>query len=93
MNINKKTISKVAIVIFLIACVVSIYIMKNNIGLIEGLNFGPGQYYYTDIPNWQKYFATEHFHNGISMFIFIALFFIWGYIMYKLWIFLDKKIE
>ena len=90
---KKKIIFKISIFVFIIVCAINIYIMKNDIGLIQGLNFGPGQYYYTDIPNWQRYFVYEHFHSNVSMILLIILFFIWGYAMYRLWSFLDRVIK
>lgn len=79
------------VVIFLISVVIAIYMMANNMGQVPGIDFGPGQYYYTDIPGWQKYFLPDHYKSQTSMGTLIALFFAWGYLMYRLWVFLDNK--
>lgn len=79
------------IVIFLAAVLISVYMMSQNMGQAPGIDFGPGQYYYTDIPGWQKYFLTESYDNHVPVWVLIGLFFAWGYVMYCLWCFLDKK--
>lgn len=77
------------VVVFAIAVVVAFYMMINHMGQVPGLDFGPGQYYYTDIPNWKKYFVPDYYDNNVPMWVLMALFFIWGYIMYRVWTFLE----
>lgn len=69
-----------------------IYIMAHGIGLVNGLDFGAGAYYYADIPQFAKYVNGEHFVSKFPMGFHIALFLIWGGVMYKLWVWLDKKL-
>lgn len=88
-----KPLCIAAIVIFTITAIWAIYIMKNNIGSVDGVDFGPGQYYYTDIPNWKDYFLVDRYHSKTPMSVLIALFFIWGILMYKAWVWLDKHIK
>ena len=88
-----KIVGYTGVVIFVIAIVVAFYMMVNHMGQVPGLDFGPGQYYYTDIPNWQKYFLPDYYKNTTPMWVLIALFFIWGFLMYRLWGFLDKKLK
>jgi len=68
-----------------------IYIMSNHLGLIDGLDFGAGAYYYADIPQFSKFVDVEHYHSETPMWVLIVLFLIWGYAMYRLWTWLDKK--
>ena len=82
-----------AILIFLASCAIAIYILVNNIGQVPGIDFGPGQYYYTDIPGWQKYFLPNPYNNQVPLSILILLFFAWGFLMYRLWTYLDKKLK
>ena len=84
-----KIVGYAGVVIFAIAVVVAFYMMINHMGQVPGLDFGPGQYYYTDIPGWQKYFVPDYYDNNVPMWVLIALFFIWGFIMYRLWTFLE----
>lgn len=73
--------------------VVALGIYYINTGWIGAdIEFGSGQYYYTDIPKWQEYFMINHYSDTVSLVILIFLFFLWGFLMYKLWIWVDKKI-
>ena len=64
-----------------------------GLGLVNGLDFGAGAYYYADIPQFGKYVNGSHFHTQFPMWFHIALFLIWGGVMYKFWIWLDKKLK
>lgn len=79
-------LTMVSLGILSIAIIALFYIIHNNLGLISGLDFGPGQYYYTDLPDWQERFFGK---NSITMgtkhpLLFFIGFFIWGFICYKL---------
>ncbi len=73
------------------AVVASCWMMFRHMGLIDGLDFGCGQYYYTDIPDWQRWFSVEDFKDGIPRWVYYALFFAWGWAMYRLWAWLDSR--
>lgn len=87
-----RVICTAGIIIFIAAVIIAIYMMANNMGQAPGIDFGPGQYYYTDIPGWQKYFLPNHYDNPVPLGILIILFFVWGVLMYRLWDFLDRKL-
>jgi len=77
---------------FLVAVLgLTLYCMVNGLGLVDGLDFGAGAYYYADIPQFSKYVNSDHFFSKFPMWFHIALFLIWGAIMFKFWIWLDKK--
>lgn len=78
--------------IFIAALFVAVYMMSRNMGQAPGIDFGPGQYYYTDIPGWQKYFLVNAYDNHVPMAALIGLFFAWGYLMFRAWCFLDKHL-
>lgn len=86
-------LGKAGIVIFIIIGCISLYCMINHCGQVEGINFGPGQYYYTDIPNWRDYFLKDYYNNTTPMAVLIGLFFAWGLVMYKVWVWVDEKIK
>lgn len=88
-----KVIGWIGTIIFIIAIGISFYMMVNHMGQVPGLDFGPGQYYYTDIPNWQKYFVPDFYDNNVPMWVLIVLFFVWGFMMYRLWIFLEERFD
>lgn len=88
-NRLNKVIAAFSIVV---ACI-SVYIMVNQIGQVEGVLCGPGQYFYTDIPNWRGYFLRDYYYSPTPTIVLIAIFFAWGILMFKLWAWLDKKIK
>lgn len=67
------------------------FVMCRHLGLIDGLEFGCGQYYYTDIPDWQRYFSVERYHDHLPKALSFVLFFAWGYLMYRLWRWIDSS--
>ncbi|MEF9960746.1 MAG: hypothetical protein RR448_02530 [Niameybacter sp.] len=88
-----KVLNSIALVFFIIIIGCAIYIMKNDIGLIEGLNFGPGSYYYSDIPGWEKYFFTHKFAQDLNPLLIAGLFCGWGFLCWKAWVYLDRKFK
>lgn len=54
-------------------------------GRIPGLDFGPGQYYYTDIPDWPRYFSVPGVVDATPAWVYYALFAAWAYLAYRLW--------
>lgn len=89
-----KIILKYLWYLFIFSIVVSVIIvMYKNMGLISKFDFGAGAYYYTDIPNFEKYINNSIFKTKFSMWFLITLFLIWGVFVYKLWCYIDRKIE
>ena len=76
---------KMIAAILAVTIVVDIFIMVRRKGLIEEMDFGCGQYYYTDIPNWQHYFQGTHYESPVPLLVLVAIFFVWGWLMMKLW--------
>ncbi|BEO99631.1 hypothetical protein [Fusobacterium polymorphum] len=91
---NLKIILKYLWYLFIFSIVVSVIIvMYKNMGLISKFDFGAGAYYYTDIPNFEKYINNSIFKTKFSIWFLITLFLIWGVFVYKLWCYIDRKIE
>ena len=91
---NLKIILKYLWYLFIFSIVVSVIIvMYKNMGLISKFDFGAGAYYYTDIPNFEKYINNSIFKTKLSIWFLITLFLIWGVFVYKLWCYIDRKIE
>lgn len=88
-----KVLNVIAFIIFIVIIGAALYIMKNDIGLIEGLNFGPGSYYYSDIPGWEKYFFTHKYAHSLSPIFIVGFFAGWGFLCWKAWIYLDRKLK
>lgn len=87
-----KIIWTVFITVLSVATIATaVYIMVNGLGLVEGLDFGAGAYYYADIPEFQKYVDQDYYHTSIPMFVYILLFLGWGAVMFKLWGWLETR--
>lgn len=68
------------------------YIMGNHLGLIDSLDFGAGAYYYADMPGFATLVNGDYYFSKTPMAVLILLFLIWGYFMYRLWVWLEKKL-
>lgn len=84
--------------IFLIAVIamilgLTLYCMVNHLGLIDGLDFGAGAYYYADIPEFNKFVNGDAYQSETPMWVLIALFLAWGAVMYRLWSWLEKRLK
>lgn len=81
-----KWLNRICITFFIFIIIGAIYIMSNGIGLIEGLDFGPGSYYYSDIPGWENIFYTQPFikPNTQHPILFLVLFIGWGIAAWKM---------
>lgn len=66
------------------------YIMANKLGLSDKLDFGAGAYYYADIPNFDKYMKSDY-STEVPMWVHITLFLGWGYLMFRLWVWLEER--
>ena len=83
--------------VFVICCAAllsAIYLISQDAGLIDG-SFGPGSYYYSDIPGWEKIFLSEKtwhlgFDNPVAAYGFFV---IWGLLSFKALLWLDKKLK
>ena len=66
--------------------------MGNHLGLIDSLDFGAGAYYYADMPGFATLVNGDYYFSKTPMAVLILLFLIWGYFMYRLWVWLEKKL-
>ena len=78
-------------IILVLSVILSVYIMTNHLGLIDGLDFGEGAYYYADIPEFDRYMNPDAYKSTVPVWVIIGLFLIWGAAMYKLLLWTDRK--
>ena len=89
---RKKKITKAALIITgAVVIVTAIYIMANGLGLSESLDFGAGAYYYADIPGFEKFVRNDAYDSRLPLWLAIVLFLAWGFLMYRLWVWIDRK--
>lgn len=81
----------VTIVMIVTVLVCAVYIMACRLGLSDSLDFGAGAYYYADIPDYQKYVREDLFQSRVPYWVHVLLFLAWGWLMYRLWLWIDRK--
>ncbi|MDO5341825.1 MAG: hypothetical protein Q4F69_05155 [Bacteroidia bacterium] len=85
---------KVATIILVVATVlVAVHIMVNGLGLVDGLDFGAGAYFYADIPDYEKVDADGCFVSRVPRWVHFVLFFAWGALMFWLWNKVENRTE
>ncbi len=67
------------------------FIMVNHLGLIDSLDFGAGAYYYADIPGFAALMENNAFVSQTPMWALTLLFLLWGAVMYRRCVWLDKN--
>lgn len=91
MRFNKNMLYKAVTVIMIVTVIViAAYIMINRLGLIEGYDFGGGAYYYVDIPEFEKIVDEDAFRTTVPVWVHVVLFIAWGWLMWRLWLWLDN---
>ena len=89
---RKKLIFKTVTIIMAVAVLVTAgYIMFNHLGLVEGYDFGGGAYYYVDIPGFDEIVDEETYRTTVPLWVHIVLFVAWGWLMWRLWLWIDSK--
>ncbi|MCR5013560.1 MAG: hypothetical protein K6A28_02170 [Bacteroidales bacterium] len=93
MNKNHKIFKVITILAVVIILFLAGWIMGNKLGLVEGYDFGAGAYFYADIPA-EQYDQIDRegvYQNTVPKWIFYVLFFAWGYLMWRLWCWVERK--
>ena len=83
-----KTVTILAVVAVL-GC--AVWIMARQLGLAPEYDFGAGAHYYADIPGYENVIRDDAYHTDIPVWIHIVLFLAWGWLMYRLWVWIDKR--
>ena len=90
--IRKDKIIRTATAVVAVAVLIcSIVIVTLRLGLVEGYDFGAGAYYYADIPGFEKIMNDEAYRTSVPMWVHILLFLGWGWLMYRLWVWMDSR--
>lgn len=86
-----KIIRTATAIIAAAVLICSIVIVTLRLGLVEGYDFGAGAYYYADIPEFEKIMNDEAYRTSVPMWVHILLFLGWGWLMYRLWVWMDSR--
>lgn len=77
--------------LFILACAVIIYdIFWGH--FLFGKGYGPGAYYYTDVPNWKAIFIDSPYLGFKNPVLSFTFFFLWAFLSYRILCWLDKKL-
>ena len=79
------------VVLAVIVLSLAVYIMWHRLGLSPDYDFGAGAYYYTDIPGYEDIFRDDVYKTSVPYWVHVVLFLAWGWLMYRLWIWIDKR--
>lgn len=89
---KKRTLTELITAVITIPTLgAALYIMYHSLGLSDSLDFGAGAYYYADIPEFQRFVGGSHYNSGTPMWVLILLFLVWGFAMYRLWVWMETR--
>ena len=93
MDKNHKIFKVTPIAVVVITLFLAGWIMAYRLGLVEGYDFGAGAYFYADIPTeqYQEIVHEDAYQTSVPKWVFYVLFFAWGYLMWRLWVWVEKK--
>lgn len=83
-----STVTAITVVAVLICAIV---IASKGLGLVEGYDFGAGAYYYADIPGFEKILNDNAHITSVPRWVHIIIFLAWGWLMYRLWMWIDSR--
>lgn len=92
---KRKVVYRIVTAVAAVTIVVTaLWIMLGGRGLSPEYDFGAGAYYYADIPNFEEVLPkSEQNPTTIPIIVYILLFLAWGWLMWRLWVWVDGKIS
>ena len=88
---KKKFLPGVTAVVAVTVIICAIVIASRQLGIVEGYDFGAGAYYYADIPGFEKILNEDVYTAKVPMWVHIVLFLGWGWLMWRLWCWIEKR--
>lgn len=79
----------ILVVVAILAC--AAWIMCHRLGVVPEYDFGAGAYYYADIPGYENIEKEGVYHTSVPYWVHVVLFLCWGWLMYRLWVWIDKR--
>lgn len=86
-----KIATVISACLFIAAFLLIIY-EANYGGFLFDSSFGPGAYYYTDVPGWQHIFLESPFLGFAHPVLCFGFFIAWAVLMYRVLIWLNDKL-
>ena len=91
MKHKDKILPAVTAIMVVAVVICAIVIAARGMGVVEGYDFGAGAYYYADIPGFEKIINDDAFKTSVPVWVHIVLFLAWGWLMWRLWIWIDRR--
>lgn len=88
---RKKIMTTVTVIVAVAVVICAVVIAAEGLGLVEGYDFGIGAYYYADIPGFEKIMNDDVYKTSVPLWIHIVLFLGWGYLMWRLWNWIERQ--
>lgn len=90
--VNKnKILPAVTAVVAVAVIICAIVIASRRLGIVEGYDFGAGAYYYADIPGYETLMKEDVYTAKVPRWVHIVLFLGWGWLMWRLWCWIEKR--
>ena len=83
----------ITIVVVVITLVLAVYIMINRKGVVEDYDFGGGGVFFAALPReeYAKIDKEGAYINTVPKWIYYVLFFAWGWLMWRLWVWIEGR--
>ena len=91
MKHKDKILPAVTTIMVVAVVICAIVIAARGLGVVEGYDFGAGAYYYADIPGFEKIINDDAFKTSVPLWLHIILFLAWGWLMWRLWVWIDRR--
>ncbi len=91
MKHKDKILTAVTAIMVVAVVICAIVIAARGLGVVEGYDFGAGAYYYADIPGFEKIINDDAFKTSVPLWVHIVIFLAWGWLMWRLWIWIDRR--
>lgn len=91
MKHKDKILPAVTAIMVVAVGICAIVIAARGLGVVEGYDFGAGAYYYADIPGFEKILNDDAYKTSVPLWLHIILFLAWGWLMWRLWVWIDRR--
>ena len=91
MKHKDKILTAVTAIMVVAVVICAIVIAARGLGVVEGYDFGAGAYYYADIPGFEKIINDDAFKTSVPLWVHIVIFLAWGWLMWRLWVLIDRR--
>lgn len=91
MKHKDKILPAVTAIMVVAVGICAIVIAARGLGVVEGYDFGAGAYYYADIPGFEKIINDDAYKTSVPLWVHIVIFLAWGWLMWRLWVWIDRR--